>query len=208
MTIALHDDSTRTPRHDLSFATHLATRCVRAFCTGALITCAALTMALVGLDRFSGGDAGLGLLGREVLIVRSGSMDPEFSTGDAVIVRPISTPEARRLAAGDIVTFRSSDDNPTLVSHRIVEVTESDAGDIGYVTRGDANVSRDSTVLAPERIVGVVTSHVPRGGYVLHALQQPRLLLTLVIALILAQLAVLLTRPSFHPQTEKEEDNE
>lgn len=207
MTIALHDDSARTPWHDISFATHFATRCVRAVCTGALIMCAALTITLIGLDRFSGGDAGLGLLGREVLIVRSGSMVPEFSTGDAVIVRPISIPEARQLAAGDIVTFRSSDDNPALVSHRIVEVTRSDAGDLAYVTRGDANVSRDSTVLAPERIVGVVTSHVPRGGYVLHALEQPRLLLTLVIALVLANLAVYLTRPSIQAQQEKETDN-
>lgn len=202
MTIALHDDSTRTPWHDISFVTHVATRCVRAFCTGALITFAALTVMLVGLDRLSGGEAGLSILGREVLIVRSGSMVPQFATGDAVIIRPVSRGEATELVRGDIVTFRTSVDNPTLVSHRIVEVTRDAQGGVAYVTRGDANASRDSTVLEPDRIVGVVTTHVSRGGYILHALQEPRLLLTLVIAFIFANLAVLMTRPPIHPETQ------
>jgi hypothetical protein len=43
---------------------------------------------------------------------------------------------------------------------------------------------------------------VSRGGYILHALQEPRLLLTLVIAFIFANLAVLMTRPPVHPETQ------
>ena len=134
--------------------------------------------------------------------MRSGSMVPQFATGDAVIIRPVSRGEATELVRGDIVTFRTSVDNPTLVSHRIVEVTRDAQGGVAYVTRGDANASRDSTVLEPDRIVGVVTTHVSRGGYILHALQEPRLLLTLVIAFIFANLAVLMTRPHVHPETQ------
>jgi hypothetical protein len=51
-------------------------------------------------------------------------------------------------------------------------------------------------------LVGVVSGHVPRGGYVLYALQRPQILGMVFVALMLAQTAVLATRMTV-PQIER-----
>jgi len=48
--------------------------------------------------------------------VRSGSMEPEISTGDLVVTKPVSTDEIK---VGDIITF-SSPSNKRITTHRVM----------------------------------------------------------------------------------------
>ncbi|MEY3566229.1 MAG: hypothetical protein RLZ19_243 [Actinomycetota bacterium] len=175
------------------FHLHLSTRCVRAFCTGAVLTLGLLTLAIVAVTMTSSGRAGLRAFGNEVLIVRSGSMSPTFDTGDAVIIRSLDAEEVADLRPGRIVTFRPAD-STVLVTHRIVDVVENDSGGVSFTTKGDANESADSRRVASTDVIGVYRTNMPRAGFLLFALQRPRLGFVLLSALLLAHLAVLMTR--------------
>ena len=72
------------------------------------------------------------------MIVKSGSMEPAIKTGALVAVRPAAGYEA-----GDIITFRTSDNKKIdSTTHRVVEKQAED-GEISYITKGDANKAPD-----------------------------------------------------------------
>lgn len=133
--------------------------------------------------------AGLGLPGRELLIVTSGSMSPGFRTGDAITVRHVSAGEAARLAPGTVVTFRPASGRASLITHRIIGARITAGGQRVYTTKGDANLSPDTADLDPARIVGVLDRSIPRLGYVLHVLQQRGVMLMFALAALLGSLA-------------------
>jgi signal peptidase I len=89
------------------------------------------------------------ILGRRVLRIETGSMEPTLHVGECIIVRSC---EPETLAAGDIISFYSEDPEiyGLLVTHRIVEV----CADGTFITMGDANTVSDLPV-KPENIVGV-----------------------------------------------------
>jgi signal peptidase I len=199
-TESTHVDDLRVPRF-----IHFMTRCVRGFCAGAVGTLAVLTIAMVVMSSLSRHHDGLRGFGGEVLIVRSGSMSPTFDTGDAVIIRPVSENEATTLEPGRIVTFHT-DDNATLVTHRIVARTTDDNGSRTFRTKGDANQQVDSESIAPANVIGVYSTRLPHAGYLLFALQRPRLGIVLLCALLLAHLAVLMTRTPITTTQQQEEE--
>ena len=134
--------------------------------------------------------AGLDFLGREILTVTSGSMEPEFRTGDAIAVRRVDGTAAADLPTGTVVTFRTSGGNGTLITHRIVGSRISAGGQRVYTTKGDANADADTADLVPARIVGVLDYSVPRLGYVLNAMRQRSVTLPLAVSALLSSLAV------------------
>ena len=162
---------------------------------------AGLTILFAGLSTTSNG-ATLPVLGRGLLVVKSGSMSPSFNAGDAVLVRRLDAPRTQNLNSGTVVTFSSPDNDGLLITHRIIDVKTLGHAGPSYVTKGDANELPDATLLTADRLVGVVSGHVPRGGYVLYALQRPQILGMVFVALMLAQTAVLATRMTV-PQTER-----
>ncbi len=101
------------------------------------------------------------------LTVLTGSMTPTYRPGDVIVVRPTPTDE---LAVGDVVTFQPVSGDPTLVTHRIIELRHDAAGAVDTViTQGDANGAPDDP-LVPEQIQGRVWYRVPFVGRVtLHA---------------------------------------
>lgn len=134
--------------------------------------------------------AGLDILGREILTVTSGSMEPEFRTGDAIAIRRVDGAAAAGLPAGTVVTFRASGGNGALITHRIIGSRISAGGQRVYTTKGDANADADTADLVPARIVGVLDYSVPRLGYVLTAMRQRSVTLPLAASALLASLAV------------------
>ena len=114
-------------------------------------------------------------------VVRSGSMVPQFSTGDLVFLRPV-----RQVEVGDVIAFTTSTgiDGSTLrLLHRVVAV--DDTGD-RFTTKGDANVEPDPFKVGLESLVGEATGFkVPYAGHVTLFLQS-RLGLTwlAIIALV------------------------
>ena len=122
-------------------------------------------------------------------VVLSGSMEPELSVGDLLIVR-----EEQAYAEGDIVVYQSG---RMAVVHRIVEI-----GDDYVITRGDANTASDAPI-SPDAIKGRVIRILPLVGYPVWALKSP----LGVIATIAA--AVLLVEFSYRSdKSEKDREQE
>lgn len=129
------------------------------------------------------------LLGWAPLTVLSGSMEPTIPTGSQVVVSPIE--DVDRLEVGDVITVMPHPENPTLVTHRIVERTDSIDGPT-FTTRGDANDVVDPWELTETQIRGEVRYWVPGAGYVATVLSgHTKALGTLVIALSLFGYAAL-----------------
>lgn len=120
------------------------------------------------------------VFGHPVMIVLSGSMTPVIRTGDLVIDDQVSAAAADHLRVGQIISFREAPGSQTIITHRIVGI-EHTGGTVSYVTKGDANNAPDAVSRPASDVVGVFSTAVPRGGYLLHALHQP-----LVLGLLLA----------------------
>lgn len=107
------------------------------------------------------------LLGWAPLTVLSGSMEPTIPTGSQVVISPVTEVDA--LEVGDVVTVMPYPDDPTLVTHRIVERVETPAGP-SFTTQGDANDVVDPWEVTETQIRGEVRYWVPAAGYVATAL--------------------------------------
>lgn len=92
-------------------------------------------------------------------VVLSGSMEPEFSKGDLIVVA-----ESESYALDDIVVFQ---DGASLVVHRIIEVD----GD-KLVTKGDANNVADEPIEI-SAIKGKVLFHIDKLGSVVSFFKTP-----------------------------------
>lgn len=104
--------------------------------------------------------------GFEAKIVQSGSMEPAILTGSLVIVQ-----ELERYTIDDVITFQTrSSDIPT--THRLIG-DELQAGELRYVTKGDANEDADAASINPDRIIGKVILAIPYLGYLLDFARQP-----------------------------------
>ena len=125
-----------------------------ALATGLLLLVLALAVVLAVVPKLLGGAA---------LTVLTGSMEPTLSPGDVVVVRGVGD-AARDVQVGDVVAFQPVSDDPTLITHRIVEKRFSSSG-TQFVTRGDANNANDDPI-EPGQIKGVAVYHVPWIGHV------------------------------------------
>ena len=122
-------------------------------------------------------------LGERPYTVLSGSMEPSIGTGDVVIVKRISPLEAR---AGDVVTFADPEGTGRLITHR-VRSSQVRAGDVSFVTKGDANNAVERWRVPAEGVISRVQYRVPEVGRlaVLTRTRTGLLLLVLVPTLLL-----------------------
>lgn len=96
--------------------------------------------------------------GYQLFVVESGSMEPTFKVGVVILSR--KPKDANSLKANDVVTFRTL--SGSIVTHRIIEVTKDEKGNIGYRTKGDnPKNSVDRELLTPDRVIAVFLAKVP-----------------------------------------------
>ena len=114
--------------------------------------------------------AGVRVVGLRPLTVLSGSMEPEFSTGDLIYVKGV---DYHDLKEGDVITFMLSED--TIATHRIVGIVpdENDPEVVRYRTKGDANDAEDGSLVHCKNVVGTPVASVPKLGYVANYIQNP-----------------------------------
>ena len=94
-------------------------------------------------------------------VVLSGSMEPEISPGDVVIVDDATQ---RQIERGDVITFQQAEaEVPT--THRVIEVNQREDG-VAYTTKGDANEDPDPAPVRGSEVIGEVTYVIPLIGYV------------------------------------------
>ncbi|MEE6274180.1 signal peptidase I [Georgenia sp. MJ206] len=122
-----------------------------ALLTGVLVVAVLAALALAVVPR---------VLGGATLTVSSGSMEPLYSAGDAVVVVPVAAAE---IHVGDVVAFQPVSEDPTLITHRVVATVLGGEGSTQFVTRGDANAADDAPIVA-EQVMGRALYHVPAVG--------------------------------------------
>lgn len=120
-------------------------------------------------------------------VVLSGSMEPELSVNDLIIVTPRD-----EYSVGDVVVYQT---HGSLIVHRIIEITED-----SVITQGDANNAPDDPIKT-EDIKGVVAFCVPFFGTVVQFVKTP-----LGIVIVLAA-ALLLMELSFRREKKKDDDS-
>jgi signal peptidase len=103
------------------------------------------------------------LTGSTPLAVLSPSMEPTLPVGTLVVVQP-SAPQDVRL--GDVITYQLKAGDPTLVTHRVVEVRSISTGEFEFLTKGDANGAVDATVVTEGQLKGKAWYSVPLVGFV------------------------------------------
>ena len=118
-------------------------------------------------------------------VVLSGSMEPNLSVGDLLIVV-----KRNDYAVEDIVVYQ---DGNIAVTHRIVSASEDE-----IITCGDANNTNDAPI-HPNQIKGTVVTAIPLVGYAVNAIKTP------IGTLCILGLAIFLLERSF--SAEKQEDD-
>lgn len=145
-----------------------------------------LQMYLINAETLVG-DAMPMPFGIGVSVVLSGSMEPELSVDDIIIVK-----KQNDFKVNDVVVFQQ---HGSLVVHRIIEIND------GMVTtQGDANNTSDEPIKL-EDIKGIVIGSVPRVGGIVSFIKSP-----FGIVLIIA-VAVFLMEFSFKSEKKKDIDD-
>ena len=98
------------------------------------------------------------LLGYQVYSVISGSMEPAIPTGSLVYIGEV---EPAEVAEGEVIAFYGARDSASIITHRVVE-NRVVTGE--FVTRGDANQTKDMNPVPYENVIGKVVRSVPGGG--------------------------------------------
>jgi signal peptidase len=122
------------------------------------------------------------------LVVLSDSMIPTLQSGDLVIYQKMNL---SNMTVGDVVAFYdpSSSNGDSIVTHRIVEIVKN-SGQNEYKTKGDANNTNDSSLIANENIVGIYKFRIPKIGNAVLFMQTTKgMLICIVIPLVLIMLA-------------------
>lgn len=119
-------------------------------------------------------------------VVLSGSMEPELSVGDLLIVA-----ERKTYDVGDIVVYQ---DGRMAVTHRIISISKNEV-----ITRGDANNIEDAPITHAQ-IKGKVVLAIPLLGYAVNIIKTP------LGTLCIIALAVFILERSF--RVEKAKDTE
>jgi signal peptidase len=104
----------------------------------------------------------------DVVIVRSGSMEPTIPTGALAFFRAQEEYQADQVIAFQIET---DNDSKYAVIHRAVEKKENEEGQTVFVTKGDANEVKDAVETPQDNIMGEVFLHVPVAGYMISWMQ-------------------------------------
>ena len=119
------------------------------------------------------------LLGANLLVVLSQSMEPTMPMGAIVVSQPNTA--ADEIEVGDVITFNAMGPNgdPALITHRVVEVLGSGSG-IRFRTQGDAVEDPDMTLVSSGNLVGRVWFSLPLAGYMIAFIRTPAGYLVLI----------------------------
>ena len=101
--------------------------------------------------------------------VQTGSMRPAININDLVIVKKDDSPKIK-----DIITYKKGKE---FITHRVVEAYKET-----YVTRGDANNTKDEAI-KKDQIVGKVVKIIPNFGAIRKTLLSPIVLITLIVSI-------------------------
>ncbi|WP_425863828.1 signal peptidase I [Arthrobacter sp. TWP1-1] len=109
--------------------------------------------------------------GSQTYTVLTSSMAPKYAPGTLLVVKP--TPFAE-LQVGDIITYQIESGKPGVISHRIVSVGATQAGERVLTTKGDNNSLEDATPVQEAQVKGKLFYAVPYVGFLANTVSQER----------------------------------
>lgn len=98
------------------------------------------------------------LAGATPYTVLTGSMQPKYPPGTLVVVKPAGLDD---IAVGDVITYQLESGKETVVTHRVVGVTNRFDGTTELITQGDANDDPDPLPVAEVQVRGKLWYSVP-----------------------------------------------
>lgn len=98
------------------------------------------------------------VFGFHIYTVISGSMEPAIPTGSLVYVKGIAPEEVEE---DDVIAFYGSMDGASIITHRVVANSEIMSE---FITKGDANDSKDMNPVPYDNYIGKVMLTVPAMG--------------------------------------------
>lgn len=126
-----------------------------------LLILALVVSVLVIKSKLDGGSPNFA--GYRLYVVLTGSMVPVFDPGSMVVVKELDT---KKIAVGDIITFKEPGDSKKTVTHRVVEINNK-KGNLEFTTKGDANNANDRDQVNAGNVIGKEMFSVPYAGYFL-----------------------------------------
>ena len=115
--------------------------------------------------------------GFSIFNISSGSMKETIQINDIIIVK-----EEEKMKKGDIITFFQDDQ---IITHRIIEILD----DGSFITKGDANNSKDSKV-NKQNVIGKVIKILPKGGVWIQVFSDTKVISCIVITLIFVGITI------------------
>ena len=113
---------------------------------------------------------GARLVGLQVFVVLSGSMEPTYHTGSLIYVKKV---DPYTIQEGQPITFMMTE--TTVATHRVVGIVpdEEDPTVIRFRTKGDANDAEDGGLVHYKNVIGRPVFSIPYLGYVADYIQHP-----------------------------------
>ncbi len=118
------------------------------------------------------------------MIVLTDSMKGTFDSGSLLICR---TAEAKDVQIGDIICFYDPVGNGTATAtHRVMKIETDEAGNISFITKGDASNTEDLAPVPASRLIGVYKSHIAGlGSFALFMQSTPGLILFVALPVLI-----------------------
>ena len=137
------------------------------------------------------------------LIVLTDSMYPVIKSGDLIICH---TAEPEEIQVGDVIAFFDPAGNgTTIVTHRVLEVTEQ-AGQTAWRTKGDNNNTEDRLSVTADKLVAVYEgTRIPGAGNVALFMQTTPGLIICVVCPILLLVGYDMIRRRVYEKSNKED---
>ena len=145
---------------------------------------------------------GVRLFGLTPYTVLSGSMEPAYHVGSVIYVTDADPAD---LEVGDAATYSMS--TGTLVTHRIVEITDEE-GELTFVLKGDANKNSEGEIVPASAVVGKPLFTIPYLGYVSEFVTHPTGLIMLAVICIAVFILSYTADNLLKEKDEKEEKKE
>ena len=139
------------------------------------------------------------------LIVLTDSMYPVIKSGDLIICH---TAEPEEIQVGDVIAFFDPAGNgTTIVTHRVLEVTEQ-AGQTAWRTKGDNNNTEDRLPVPADKLVAVYEdTRIPGAGNVALFMQTtPGLIICVVCPILLLVGYDMIRRRLYEKSSKKDTD--
>lgn len=102
------------------------------------------------------------LFGYSKLTVLSSSMSPVFKAGDTIITKEIIGKDVK---INDVITFKKPGNTSVYVTHRVVDIIETEDG-LFFETMGDYTKVKDDELVPSENVVADYVFHIPYFGFV------------------------------------------